>query len=174
MGKQVNVERAVYVFLPILLKKSSTDLGHIKQMSQQALTSFADNCGYDISFVSNLYSKLVSSAYCCDKNNQIADISIKLLARIIQNVKHSIMQLSPDALQNMMKNLFTVIDGKRQNLKNSGLDICLYIYNLLGSQNYMSLMNYSLKPEEVQAMAMAMEQHRVSKQKPVPLANLLR
>lgn len=30
MGKTVDVERAVYVFLPILLKKSSTDLGHIK------------------------------------------------------------------------------------------------------------------------------------------------
>jgi hypothetical protein len=30
VGKQINVERSVYVFLPILLKKSSTDLGHIK------------------------------------------------------------------------------------------------------------------------------------------------
>lgn len=29
-GKQTNVEKAVYLFLPILLKKSSTDLGHIK------------------------------------------------------------------------------------------------------------------------------------------------
>lgn len=52
-GKTVNLERAVYVFLPVLLKKSSTDLGHIKEMSQQALTSFSNNCGYDISFVSN-------------------------------------------------------------------------------------------------------------------------
>lgn len=55
MGKTLNVERAVYVFLPILLKKSSTDLGHIKEMSQQALTSFSDNCGYDISFVSTSF-----------------------------------------------------------------------------------------------------------------------
>ncbi len=30
MGKDTSVERAVYLFLPILLKKSSTDLGHIK------------------------------------------------------------------------------------------------------------------------------------------------
>lgn len=74
----------------------------------------------------------------------------------------------------MMKNLYALIDGKRQNLKNQGLDICLYVYNLLGSENYLSLMNYSLKPEEVQAMGMAMEQHRISKQKPVPLANVLR
>lgn len=58
IGSTVNVERAVYVFLPILLKKSSTDLGHIKEMSQQALTSFSNNCGYDISFVSKSYSNL--------------------------------------------------------------------------------------------------------------------
>lgn len=55
VGSQVNVERAVYVFLPILLKKSSTDLGHIKEMSQQALTSFSNNCGYPISYVSNFW-----------------------------------------------------------------------------------------------------------------------
>lgn len=54
-GKDSNLEKAVYVFLPILLKKSSTDLGHIKEMSQQALTSFSNNCGYDVSFVSNSF-----------------------------------------------------------------------------------------------------------------------
>lgn len=54
-GQNTNVERAVYIFLPILLKKSSTDLGHIKEMSQQALVSFSNNCGYDISFVSKFY-----------------------------------------------------------------------------------------------------------------------
>lgn len=50
MGQQLNVEKAVYLFLPIILKKSSTDIGHIKEMSQLVLTSFAENCGYDISF----------------------------------------------------------------------------------------------------------------------------
>lgn len=53
MGQQINVEKAVYTFLPIILKKASTDLGHIKEMSQLILTSFAMNCGYDISFKSN-------------------------------------------------------------------------------------------------------------------------
>ncbi len=83
MGKTINVERAVYVFLPILLKKSSTDLGHIKDMSQTALTSFSNNCGYDISFVSNIVFNLVASGYCCDKSTQISEISVKLLARLI-------------------------------------------------------------------------------------------
>jgi len=69
--------------LPILLKKSSTDLGHIKDMSQQALTSFSNNCGYDASFVSKFCFIVVAAGYCCDKSTQISEISIKLLARLI-------------------------------------------------------------------------------------------
>lgn len=41
MGRQVNVEKAVYPFLPLLLKKSVTEIGHIKEMSQLVLTSFS-------------------------------------------------------------------------------------------------------------------------------------
>lgn len=52
MGRQINVEKAVYPFFPIILKKSSKDIGHIKSMSQSVLRSFASNCGYDISFKS--------------------------------------------------------------------------------------------------------------------------
>jgi hypothetical protein len=32
-----------------------------------------------------------------------------------------------------MKNLSGLVEGKRQNLRNQGLDICLFIYNLIGS-----------------------------------------
>lgn len=92
-------------------------------------------------------SYLVTSGYCCDKSTLISEISVKLLARLVENIGGSLIHLTPDTLQNVMKNLFGLIDGKRQNLKNQGLDICLYIYNLIGSENYLSLMNYSLKPE---------------------------
>lgn len=73
-----------------------------------------------------------------------------------------------------MKNLCGLVDGKRQNLRNQGLDICLYIYNLIGSENYLSLMNYALKPEEINIMGSSMEQHRTTKQKVVPLSSVLR
>ena len=55
-----------------------------------------------------------------------------------------------------MRVLHALISGKRQNLHNQALDICIYIYNLIGSENYLYLMNFSLKPEEVQAMGTAM------------------
>lgn len=84
------------------------------------------------------------------------------------------MHLNPETLQNIMKNLSGLVEGKRQNLRNQGLDICLYIYNLIGSENYLSLMNYSLKSEEVNSMGASMEQHRTSKNKPMPLANMLK
>lgn len=125
-------------------------------MSQQALTSFSSNCGYDISFVSKYVFILVASEYCKDKSTQITELSIKLLARLIENIGGSIIHLNPNTLQNMMINLYLLVDGKRQNLRNQGLDICLYIYNLIGSENYLSLMNYSLKPEEVQNMGQSM------------------
>ncbi len=53
-GQQINIEKAVYAFLPILIKKASTEIGSMKTMIQEVLTSFSNNCGYEISFVSNI------------------------------------------------------------------------------------------------------------------------
>jgi hypothetical protein len=51
-GKTTNVETAVTIFLPLLLKKAAVEFGHIKEIAQQTLTTFADCCGYDTSFAS--------------------------------------------------------------------------------------------------------------------------
>lgn len=83
------------MFLPIILKKSSTDLGHIKEMSQHVLTSFAMNCGYEISFKSILWFILVASGFCLDKTIPMAELSIKLLAKLIEKVGNQIVQLNP-------------------------------------------------------------------------------
>jgi len=147
LGRKFNLEKAVFVFLPILLKKASTDLGHIKEMSQHVLTSFANNCGYDCSFISNLFFILVASGYCNDKSVQISEIAVKLLCVLVQNVGSSFVNLNHDTLQQLMRNIFSLVDGKRQNLRTQSLDICLQIYNGIGSENYLSLMNYSLKQE---------------------------
>ena len=54
-GQQVNVEKAVIVFLPVLIKKASTDIGYMKTSAQEVLTSFSCNCGYEISLTSKLF-----------------------------------------------------------------------------------------------------------------------
>lgn len=99
---------------------------------------------------------LVAAEFCCDMNVPMAELSIKLLALLIQNIGQGIMQMSPNSLQTIMVSLSKLIEGKRQNLKNSSLDICIFIYNLMGSENYLNLMNYSLLPDQVQAMGNAM------------------
>jgi hypothetical protein len=51
-----------------------------------------------------------------------------------------------------MKALSAMVDGKRQTLCNSGLDICMFICESIGGENYMSLMNFCLSPQSVETM----------------------
>ena len=88
----------------------------------------------------------MAAQFCLDKNVALAELSVKLLAKLIEKVGQQIGQLNPDTLQELMKALQVLIEGKRQNLHNQALDICLYIYNLIGSENYLYLMNFSLRP----------------------------
>lgn len=67
------------------------------------------------------------------------------MAVLIQNVGAGIMQLNENTLSSLMKCLSTLVDGKRKNLKNSALDICIFICNAIGSDNYMKLMQFCLK-----------------------------
>jgi hypothetical protein len=67
-----------------------------------------------------------------------------------------------------------LINGKRNNMKTSALDVCVFICNQIGSENYMQLMNYSLNQQEILEMGKAMETHRIQKQKGPQLADLLR
>lgn len=55
-----------------------------------------------------------------------------------------------------MQSMAKLIKGKRQNLKTNALDICMFMYSKIGSENYMSLMNYSLGAEDMQAMGAGM------------------
>ena len=60
-------------------------------------------------------------------------------------------------------------------MKAWALDICMYIYNIIGQENYLSLMTYTLTNEQTKTMGKCMEMHRVSKNKQhIPLANVLK
>lgn len=63
------------------------------------MTSFTSNCGYEISLTSkNFDNILVSCEFCCDKNSAVAELSIKLLAALIEKVGSGVMQLSQNTL----------------------------------------------------------------------------
>ena len=53
-----------------------------------------------------------------------------------------------------MKALTALIVGKRQNLMNMALEICMYVFRLVGSNNYYNLMVCTLDTEEVQVYSM--------------------
>jgi hypothetical protein len=63
----------------------------------------------------------------------VAEISIKLLAAMVAGVGGGLTQLNPVTLQTLMKALSLLIEGKRNNLRTNALDICLYIFNQIGS-----------------------------------------
>ena len=83
-------------------------------------------------------------------------------------------QLNPSTLQMLAKGMSLHINGKRNNMKTSALDVCVFIFNQIGSENYIQLMNYSLTQQEIMSMGQAMETHRMQKQKGPQLADLLK
>jgi hypothetical protein len=79
-------------------------------------------------------------------------LSVKLLGALIQKVGNKVMMLSENTLTTLMRALSAMVDGKRQTLCNSSLDICMFICESIGGENYMSLMNFCLSPQSVETM----------------------
>lgn len=59
-------------------------------------------------------------------------------------------------------------------MKTSALDVCIFICNQIGSENYIQLSNYALNGQEVISMTQMMETHRIQKQKGPQLADVLK
>jgi len=79
-----------------------------------------------------------------DKNANVAETAIKLLAGILSSLSSSLTQINPNTLQVIMRGMFVLITGNRNTLKSSALEVCFFIYNQIGMENYLQLMNYSL------------------------------
>ena len=77
----------------------------------------------------------------------------------------SIIQINPNTLQMLMRGMSFLSNGKNNGMKTSALDVCVFIYNQIGSENFLQLLNYSLSQEEVNNMGQAMQTHRMQKQK---------
>ncbi len=75
---------------------------------------------------------------------------------MIMNVGASLTQLNPSTLQMLTKGMSLHINGKRNNMKTSALDVCMFVFSQIGSENYIQLMNYSLNQQEIMTMTQAM------------------
>ena len=67
-----------------------------------------------------------------DKNVTISEMALKLLSVLIMNIGNSLTQINPNTLQMLMKGMSFLINGKRNNMKTSALDVCVFIYNQIG------------------------------------------
>lgn len=72
-----------------------------------------------------------------------------------------------------MKCLTFLLNSKRQNVKNWGLQICMHIYGIVGPQNYLQLINFVLTNDEQAFMISAMDTKKESKYKDVKPLNVL-
>jgi hypothetical protein len=63
---------------------------------------------------------------------------------MVAGVGGGLTQLNPSTLQTLMKALSLLVEGKRNNLRTNALDICLFIFNQIGSENFLQLLNYAL------------------------------
>jgi hypothetical protein len=90
------------------------------------------------------------------------------------NINGALTQINPNTLQTLMKGMSLLISGKRNNMRTSALDVCIYICTQIGSENFLQLLNYSLSQLEVTTVGQAMETHRTQKQKGPQLADLLK
>ena len=88
---------------------------------------------------------LVVAGFTSDKNPIVAELSVKLLEVLAQNIGQAIMQLSKNTLNCFMKCLSNMVDGKRKSLQSAALDICLFVCRTITSDNYLNLMNFCLK-----------------------------
>lgn len=105
----------------------------------------------------------MSTELSVDKNVTISEMALKLLSVLIMNIGDSLTQINPNTLQMLMKGMSFLINGKRNNMKTSALDVCVFIYNQIGSENFLQLLNYSLSQEEVNILGNAMQTHRMQK-----------
>ena len=110
----------------------------------------------------------------CDKSASISALSIKLLSVILMNINSALTQINPNTLQTLMKGMSLLINGKRNNMRTSALDVCIYMCTQIGSENFLQLLNYSLSQPEVMTVGQAMETHRTQKQKGPQLADVLK
>jgi hypothetical protein len=150
-GNDQPLEPVVSLFLPFLIKKAS-ETGHIKEIAQDILIGLTTNCCY-AKTIERIYIKnIVITELSLDKTLAIAELAIKMLAAILQNIGPSLTQINPMTLQILMKGLSLLINGKRNNMKTSALDVCIFVCNQMGSENFLQLMNYSLNQSETLIM----------------------
>ena len=155
-------DEIVQKILPILLSKIISEKQIIKEEIKGIFEEISQNCLYESTL-------LVVSQMCFDKNANVAEAALKVLARMINNLGLNFMNLPSTALQSIFKALAGLLDEKKTNLKNANLrtwtvEICNYIYKLVGVENFVNFLNMLLVKEDAGLIMTSMEKPILKKE----------
>lgn len=155
-------DEVVQKILPILLSKIISEKQIIKEEIKSIFELISQNCLYDSTFST-------MCQLCFDKNVNIAEAALKVLARMITNLGLNLMSLPTPSIRILFKTLGNILDEKKTKLKSANLrtwtvEICTYIYKLVGVENFLNFLNVLLEREEADAIKMAMEKPIIKKE----------
>lgn len=138
------------------------------------LTVATSHCCFPRTVEGKPFANSVCIELSCDKDTAVSEIGIKMLSVIILNIGPAITQLDSSTKQMLMKGIIFLINGKRNNMKTSALDACIFICNQIGPESFIQLSNSALDEQEVILMTQQMEALRIQKQKGPQLADVLK
>lgn len=162
-GKAEKIDdQIVKRLLPVLMSKVGNEKAVIRDEIKSILQDVCTYCVYESTFE--------AVCQCCfDKNPVLCETALKMLAKLIQNCNLNLFNLNINTLQIIFKTMANLFDEKKSHLKNGNmktwnLEICNFVYRLLGVENYLNFMNQLLTPEERALMVNEMEKPLVKKE----------
>jgi hypothetical protein len=162
-GKTEKIDdQIVKRLLPVLMSKITNEKAVIREEIKSILNDVCTNCVYDSTF------EIVCQC-CFDKNTVVCETALKMLAKLVQTCNLNLFSLNPSTLQIIFRTMANLFDEKKCHLKNGNLktwnlEICNFIYRLVGVENYLNFMNQLLTPEERTLMMSEMEKPLVKKE----------
>ena len=155
-------DEIIQKILPILLNKIISEKTIIKEEIKAIFEEISQNCLYESTFEA-------VCLLCFEKNTNVSEAALKILARMLNNLKENLMNLPTNTLQKVFKTLAILLDEKKITLKNANLkawsvEIANYMYKMVGVENFVNFLNVLLSKEEGALIMMAMEKPILKKE----------
>jgi len=154
-------DEIIQKLVPVLLAKITSEKQIIKEEIKGIFEEITQNCLYESTFIA-------ICQLCFEKNPSVAETAVKILARMLNNVGQNIMNLSQNSLQMLFKTLANMLDEKislkNANLRTWTVEICNYIYRMVGMENFVNFLHVLLNEEEAFVIKSAMEKPIVKKE----------
>ena len=154
-------DEIIQKIVPVLLSKMGSEKQLVREEIKAIFEEIMQNCVYESTFA-------VLCQCCFDKTQVVSETAIKLLARVLSNMGVNLMSLPAGSIQNLFKTLAHILDEKKNlkhaNLRTWALEICNYVYRVVGMENFVNFLQVTLIPEEADCIKFGMEKTLAKKE----------